>query len=88
MTVRPARMECALPKKHNVSLRLNRFTLICAVLLMAGALPAAGKTAPETLRLGPGPHLFIDDYLIAEQSFLTRTINRPAKVPDPIITGG
>jgi len=35
-----------------------------------------------------GPHLFIDDYLIEEQSFLNRTINHPEKLPDPIIISG
>jgi hypothetical protein len=40
-----------------------------------------------SIQLGLGPHLFIDDYLIAEHSFLSRTVNQPVKLPDPVITG-
>ncbi len=42
----------------------------------------------KALELETGPHLFLDDYLIAEQSFLNRTVNQPQKLPEPIITGG
>jgi len=42
----------------------------------------------QPLRLDPGPHLFIDDYLIAEQSFLSRTVNQPKKMQEPVVTGG
>jgi hypothetical protein len=42
----------------------------------------------EPLRLDPGPHLFIDNYLIADHSFLSRTVNQPEKLPDPVVTGG
>ncbi len=38
--------------------------------------------------LNEGPHLFIDNYLIAEQSFLSRTVNNPVKYPEPVVTGG
>jgi hypothetical protein len=42
----------------------------------------------EPLRLDPGPHLFIDNYLIADQVFLNRTVNQPKKLPEPVVTGG
>jgi hypothetical protein len=38
--------------------------------------------------LRPGPHFFIDDYLIAYQSFLNRTVNNPERYPTPVVTGG
>jgi hypothetical protein len=41
----------------------------------------------DVIVLKAGPHLFIDDYLIAEQSFLSRTVNHPQKLPEPIVTG-
>ncbi|MGQ9731873.1 MAG: hypothetical protein ACUVX8_11465 [Candidatus Zipacnadales bacterium] len=41
----------------------------------------------EAIFLCSGPHLFIDDYLIAEQSNLTRLINHPVKLPEPVVTG-
>ena len=46
-----------------------------------------GQLSFEPLTLQPGPHLFIDDYLIAEQSFLSRTVNHPEKLPEPVVTG-
>jgi len=42
----------------------------------------------KPLELGPGPHLFIDEYLIAEQSFLSRTVNNPPRLAQPVVTGG
>jgi hypothetical protein len=59
-------------------------SLLAVVLL--GASDAAG--AATSLILDAGPHLFLDDHLIAEQSFLSRTVQRPAKLPEPLITGG
>ena len=44
------------------------------------------KTKP--LVLNKGPQLFLDDYLIAEHSFLTRMVNNPKKLQKPILTGG
>lgn len=59
----------------------------CASLYEPGATrPAAG--AP--LRLGTGPHLFVDDALIARSRHLTRRVNRPQRDPalgNPIVTG-
>jgi hypothetical protein len=42
----------------------------------------------EPLRLNPGPHFFIDNHLIADQNFLSRTVNQPVKLADPVVTGG
>ena len=42
------------------------------------------------LSLGPGPHLFIDDGLIASQEGLSRRVNCPRRdpaIPNPIVTG-
>ena len=40
------------------------------------------------LVLNKGPQLFLDDYLIAEHSFLTRTVNNPEKLQKPVLVGG
>jgi len=54
---------------------------------------AAGQASsgPEgALPLKPGPHLFIDDYLIAQSTNLVRRVNRPRRdeaIPNPVITG-
>jgi len=41
----------------------------------------------EPVKLQTGPHLFVDDYLIADESNLRRTINRPTRLPMPLVTG-
>jgi hypothetical protein len=42
----------------------------------------------QTIELKTGPQLFIDDYLIADQQMLSRTVNNPQKNPQPVIWGG
>ena len=54
------------------------------LLLFTGCKEEMKETVIE---LKPGPHLFIDDYLICEQSFLSRTVNNPQKKSEPIISG-
>ena len=43
------------------------------------------EAADEPIRLSIGPQLFIDDYLIVESEHLRRTVNRPVKLPRPIL---
>ena len=57
-----------------------------AIMLMLACGVTFAADAPR--RLGPGPHLFIDDALIASSQGLTRTTHQPDKLPDPIIGGG
>jgi len=65
---------------------------ITAVLLsgIAGtraADPPAAETAVP-LALAPGPHLFLDDRLIARAAGLTRRVASPARqLPGPVVTG-
>lgn len=52
--------------------------------------PGQPGALPVPLRLGPGPHLFLDDLLIEASTNLTRRVNRPQRdpdIPNPIITG-
>ncbi len=56
------------------------------VLLFACALMAQIPMPPISLQ--KGPHLFIDEYLIAEQVFISRTVNNPQKLAEPVVTGG
>jgi hypothetical protein len=46
------------------------------------------KSVVHPLTLNNGTHLFIDDYLIAEQSFLNRVVNNPEKLEKPVLAGG
>lgn len=46
--------------------------------------------AMDPIQLPPGPHLFLDDFLIANSSNLTRQVNVPARdpaIPNPLVTG-
>lgn len=51
-----------------------------------------GMYAPvsDPMPLGPGPHLFIDDYLIATGEGIERVVNTPSRdpgIPNPLING-
>jgi hypothetical protein len=59
---------------------------VCMILLFAFAVMAQNVTPP--LVLHKGPQLFIDDYLIADQNFISRTVNNPKKLPEPVVTAG
>jgi len=63
--------------------RLHSVFIVIFILLLA-----LEGFSTEPLHLRPCPHLFIDNHLIAEQSFLSRTVNQPQKLPDPVVTGG
>lgn len=44
----------------------------------------------DTITLSPGPHLFIDDYLVASSSGITRVVQVPERdrsIPNPVVTG-
>jgi len=67
---------------------LIRTCVVISIIIMLFSLTSCNqKRVENVIELKPGPHLFIDDYLIAEQSFLSRTVNNPEKLPEPIITG-
>ena len=60
-------------------------------LPIAGIHPGQKEaTGGGPVRLGAGPHLFVDDFLIESCANVTRRVNRPARdpgIPNPIITG-
>ena len=52
--------------------------------------PGVGAVGDEPLALSVGPHLFVDDYLIASSENVTRVVNMPRRnpsIPNPVITG-
>lgn len=62
--------------------------LFVIVLLVANATTGrADDAANRAFSLPLGPHLFIDDYLIASQSGLQRRLEHPARLPEPVVTG-
>ena len=51
---------------------------------------AAPASAGKPILLKPGPHLFLDEFLIASSSNIARKVNVPARdpaIPNPIVTG-
>lgn len=58
---------------------------MCVAALFGIATAVA--TAQTPIALSSGPHLLVDDYLIASQENLTRTVNRPERLPEPVVTG-
>ncbi|MFV2069032.1 MAG: hypothetical protein ACC645_18860, partial [Pirellulales bacterium] len=61
---------------------------IKARIYQASQQPMADVGAP--IRLHPGPHLFIDDFLIQRSHHIKRRVNRPQRdpnIPNPIVTG-
>lgn len=42
----------------------------------------------KAMLLSTGPHLFIDDYLIAESSNVRRVTHQPEKLPEPVLPSG
>jgi len=55
-------------------------------IYVPGTSPAADPLQP--IRLGAGPHLFVDDHLIASSTGITRKVNRPERqLKEPIVTG-
>ena len=57
---------------------------VIALGVVAGTAEAA-MNCSAPIRLSRGPHLFIDDYLIAESNGLTRTTHQPRKLPEPVL---
>ncbi|MBN2295162.1 MAG: hypothetical protein JXM70_22220 [Pirellulales bacterium] len=50
----------------------------------------ADKRSNKPITLGTGPHLFIDDYLIAQSKNVKRRVNCPTRdtsIPNPLVTG-
>jgi len=43
--------------------------------------------AGQPVALSPGPHLFVDNFLIEDQSELARIVCPPQRLPEPIVTG-
>ncbi|HOX38817.1 MAG TPA: PA14 domain-containing protein [Candidatus Brocadiia bacterium] len=52
--------------------------------------PGGANAAKQPIPLRSGPHLFIDDFLIAESEGVERIVNPPRRdpaIPNPVITG-
>ena len=52
--------------------------------------PGQAAATQEPIRLKPGPHLFLDEFLIASSENVRRVVNKPQRdpaIPNPIVTG-
>jgi hypothetical protein len=59
--------------------------MIRVTMLWLLTLIAAGAATGAPIPLTTGPQLFVDDYLIASQSGLSRRINSPSRLAQPLI---
>ncbi len=74
-------------KRWHIPSRCNNLLLIILILINSSQLGAQNHKG-KPLILNKGPHLFIDNFLIEEASFLTRVVNNPEKIQKPILYGG
>lgn len=66
---------------------IRKLCLITSLVFLFFAVLKAGDCG-KPIVLRKGPYLFIDDYLIAEQSFLNRVVSNPEKLEKPVLYGG
>lgn len=59
--------------------------ILLFVTVAADSTPARSRDAPAAW--GKGPHLLLDETLIAEEEGLRREVHHPSRLPDPIVTG-
>ncbi len=78
-----------MPHTHENARRtfLKQFASSCFLWSGGNGEIAMPQTAVKLRTLGTGPHLFLDSYLIAEQSHLQRELVLPKRLPLPVITG-
>ena len=62
-----------------------KMSVAAGSVALLGARAVASETGGEVRRLETGPHLFLDDDLVAEQTGLRRVIEPPERLPEPII---
>ena len=84
-------LDCQ-PKAHDTSAMNPRNCLAGIIWLFAGlALNFSDLFAqeqPTPIRLQPGPHLFLDDFLIQQSSNVVRRIDSPRRdLTQPVVTG-
>src|SRR5947209_1430042 len=56
-----------------------------AALAVTPRLVCLAAEAPRPLELGPGPQLFLDDYLIDRLDGLVRRVEPPERLPGPVL---
>ena len=71
-----------------MSQKLKLCLCLFLLILIVNVEGFSQESKNKPLLVNNGPNLFLDDYLIGELSFLTRTVNNPQKLPEPILVGG
>src|SRR4051794_25867527 len=70
---------------------MNRRDFLCGIsatplgAALVSAAPVEAKAPPGSPEIGPGPHLLIDDFLIARSEGLERRVRAPIKLPAPVL---
>jgi hypothetical protein len=60
-------------------------TLFLTCACVAPAAFAAGAAATQPLDLRAGPHLFVDDFLIADARGVKKVTQHPTRLPEPVL---
>src|SRR5687768_869271 len=70
------------------------FCFACLFVITSGEFlkssAADSKPSPAPIVLNPGPHLFLDEFLVESSSNVVRRVNPPVRNPaiaNPIVTG-
>lgn len=66
-------------------MRSTRYLASAAAVAVACAAAVANANAPEATRIGAGPHLFVDDALVAKRTGLARNVHACEKLPSPVL---
>lgn len=65
--------------------QLSRREFLAASAGTATRVPAAPRGGSPA-RLRPGPHLFLDDFLVEREEGLSREVRPPARLPEPVLS--
>ncbi|HEV2294772.1 MAG TPA: hypothetical protein VGR35_13035 [Tepidisphaeraceae bacterium] len=63
-----------------------RYLLALSLLLACATSSLAEVDGKRPIPLPIGPHLFLDNYLIASQAGLQRRLEHPTRLPEPVVT--
>ena len=66
-------------------MRRRDFLETCGLSCAGLALGVSAAEVPRPLIIGPGPQLFLDDYLVGRLEGLVRHVESPERLPRPVL---
>src|SRR5438309_2380699 len=82
-------LEAQTHEREGSFMQRREFLKLSAAVAGSGMLSRVmGQTTQtQAVTLSAGPHLFLDDYLIDSQRNVTRVMQSPKRLAEPVITG-